>query len=195
GEDLARAGFGHSYDVFEFHEVVEFGLLFGSAGVFFIAVDALGDASLGFGGGLKVGDGFRRGAGRDEVDDFEVHGARRAHLVFSIQRKMRAVRILGIESSCDETAAAVVEDGSRILSSVVASQIATHARYGGVVPELASREHLRAIVPVVRLALEQSATRLEELGAIAVTQGPGLGGSPLVGNTYAHALAIVRQRR
>jgi len=65
------------------------------------------------------------------------------------------VRILGIESSCDETAAAVVEDGSRILSSVVASQIATHARYGGVVPELASREHLRAIVPVVRLALEQ----------------------------------------
>ena len=68
---------------------------------------------------------------------------------------MEAVRILGIESSCDETAAAVVEDGSRILSSVVASQIATHARYGGVVPELASREHLRAIVPVVRLALEQ----------------------------------------
>jgi N6-L-threonylcarbamoyladenine synthase len=102
------------------------------------------------------------------------------------------VRILGIESSCDETAAAVVEDGSRILSSVVASQIATHARYGGVVPELASREHLRAIVPVVRLALEQSATRLEDLGAIAVTQGPGLVGSLLVGITYAKALALVR---
>ena len=63
---------------------------------------------------------------------------------------MVAMRILGIESSCDETAAAVVEDGSRILSSVVASQMTTHARYGGVVPELASREHLRAIVPVVR---------------------------------------------
>jgi len=193
GEDLARAGFGHSYDVFEFHEVVEFGLLFGSEGLFFLAVDELGDAALGFGGGLKVGDGFRRGAGRDEVDDFEVHGAGRAHLVFSIQRKMRAVRILGIESSCDETAAAVVEDESRILSSVVASQIATHARYGGVVPELASREHLRAIVPVVRLALERADTRLEDLGAIAVTQGPGLVGSLLVGITYAKALALVRR--
>jgi N6-L-threonylcarbamoyladenine synthase len=103
------------------------------------------------------------------------------------------VRILGIESSCDETAAAVVEDGSRILASVVSSQIATHARYGGVVPELASREHLRAIVPVVRLALEQSSTRLEDLAAIAVTQGPGLVGSLLVGITYAKALALAHQ--
>jgi len=102
------------------------------------------------------------------------------------------MRILGIESSCDETAAAVVEDGSRILSSVVSSQIATHAKYGGVVPELASREPLRAIVPVVRLALEQSDTRLEDLSAIAVTQGPGLVGSLLVGMTYAKALAAVR---
>ena len=102
------------------------------------------------------------------------------------------MRILGIESSCDETAAAVVEDGSRILSSIVSSQIATHARYGGVVPELASREHLRAIVPVVRLALEQSSTRLEDLSAIAVTQGPGLVGSLLVGITYAKALALSR---
>jgi N6-L-threonylcarbamoyladenine synthase len=100
--------------------------------------------------------------------------------------------ILGIESSCDETAAAVVEDGGRILSSVVSSQIAMHARYGGVVPELASREHLRGIVPVVRLALEQSATRFEDLAAIAVTQGPGLVGSLLVGITYAKALALVR---
>jgi N6-L-threonylcarbamoyladenine synthase len=100
--------------------------------------------------------------------------------------------ILGIESSCDETAAAVVEDGGRILSSVVSSQIAMHARYGGVVPELASREHLRGIVPVVRLALEQAATRLEDLAAIAVTQGPGLVGSLLVGITYAKALALVR---
>jgi N6-L-threonylcarbamoyladenine synthase len=103
------------------------------------------------------------------------------------------VRILGIESSCDETAAAVVEDGSRILASIVSSQIATHARYGGVVPELASREHLRAIVPVVRLALEQSSTRLEDLAAIAVTQGPGLVGSLLVGITYAKALALTRK--
>jgi N6-L-threonylcarbamoyladenine synthase len=99
-------------------------------------------------------------------------------------------RILGIESSCDETAAAVVEDGSRILSSVISSQMATHSRYGGVVPELASREHIRAIVPVVRAALQESATRLEDLAAIAVTQGPGLVGSLLVGVTYAKALAI-----
>src|ERR1700722_19065602 len=99
-------------------------------------------------------------------------------------------RILGIESSCDETAAAVVEDGSRILSSAISSQMATHSRYGGVVPELASREHIRAIVPVVRAALEESRTRLEDLAAIAVTQGPGLVGSLLVGVTYAKALAI-----
>ncbi len=102
------------------------------------------------------------------------------------------MRILGIESSCDDTAAAVVEDGSRILSSVVSSQFATHAKYGGVVPELASREHLRAIVPVVRLALHEASTRLEDLSAIAVTQGPGLAGSLLVGMTYAKALAFVQ---
>ena len=82
--------------------------------------------------------------------------------------------ILAIESSCDETAAAVVERGARTLSSVVASQIATHARYGGVVPELASREHLRAIVPVVRAALTQAGVSLGDLDAIAVTSGPGL---------------------
>jgi N6-L-threonylcarbamoyladenine synthase len=103
------------------------------------------------------------------------------------------MRILGIESSCDETAAAVVEDGRRILSSIVSSQIATHAKYGGVVPELASREHLRAIVPVVRLALDESSTRLPDLAAIAVTQGPGLVGSLLVGMTYAKALAMVHK--
>ena len=102
------------------------------------------------------------------------------------------MRILGIETSCDETAAAVVEDGTRILSSVISSQIATHAVYGGVVPELASREHLRAIVPVVRMALEQSSTRWEDVGAIAVTQGPGLVGSLLVGITYAKALSLGR---
>ena len=98
--------------------------------------------------------------------------------------------ILGIESSCDETAAAVVERGARTLSSVVASQIATHARYGGVVPELASREHLRAVVPVVRAALAQAGVTLADLDAIAVTNGPGLAGALLVGITYAKALAF-----
>jgi N6-L-threonylcarbamoyladenine synthase len=100
--------------------------------------------------------------------------------------------ILGIESSCDETAAAVVERGARTLSSVVASQIATHARYGGVVPELASREHLRAIVPVVRAALAEAAITLADLDAIAVTAGPGLAGALLVGVTYAKALAFAQ---
>ena len=98
--------------------------------------------------------------------------------------------ILAIESSCDETAAAVVQRGARTLSSVVASQIATHARYGGVVPELASREHLRAIVPVVRAALAQANVTLADLDAIAVTSGPGLAGALLVGITYAKALAF-----
>jgi N6-L-threonylcarbamoyladenine synthase len=98
--------------------------------------------------------------------------------------------ILAIESSCDETAAAVVQRGARTLSSVVASQIATHARYGGVVPELASREHLRAIVPVVRAALAQANVTLADLDAIAVTSGPGLTGALLVGITYAKALAF-----
>jgi N6-L-threonylcarbamoyladenine synthase len=98
--------------------------------------------------------------------------------------------ILGIETSCDETAAAIVERGARTLSSVVASQIATHARYGGVVPELASREHLRAIVPVVRAALAEAGVTLADLDAIAVTSGPGLAGALLVGITYAKALAF-----
>ena len=101
-------------------------------------------------------------------------------------------RILGIETSCDETAAAVVEDGATVLSSVVASQLATHGPYGGVVPELASREHLRAIVPVVRLALERSATSYDRLSAVAVTAGPGLVGSLLVGLTFAKALCCAR---
>src|SRR5581483_3858328 len=104
--------------------------------------------------------------------------------------RVRVVRILGIESSCDETAAAVVEDGVAVLSSVVASQLDTHGKYGGVVPELASREHLRAIVPVTREALESSRTALRDLSAIAVTAGPGLVGSLLVGITYAKALSF-----
>jgi len=99
------------------------------------------------------------------------------------------VRILGIESSCDETAAAVVADGREILSSVVASQIDIHRKYGGVVPELASREHLRQIVPVVREAVEQAGLALKDVDAIGVTQGPGLVGSLLVGITYGKTLA------
>src|SRR6202020_2950110 len=89
--------------------------------------------------------------------------------------------ILGIESSCDETAAAVVRSGDNVISNVVASQIATHQPYGGVVPELASREHLRAIVPVVRQALADAKQTYHSLDAIAVTQGPGLAGALLVG--------------
>jgi N6-L-threonylcarbamoyladenine synthase len=100
--------------------------------------------------------------------------------------------ILGIESSCDETAAAVVERGACTRSSVVASQIATHAAYGGVVPELASREHLRNIVPITRAALAEAGCALSDLDAIAVTNGPGLAGALLVGITYAKALAFAR---
>jgi N6-L-threonylcarbamoyladenine synthase len=99
------------------------------------------------------------------------------------------VRILGIESSCDETAAAVVADGREILSSVVASQIDIHRKYGGVVPELASREHLRQIVMVVREAISQAGMKLEEIDAIGVTHGPGLVGALLVGITYGKTLA------
>ena len=98
--------------------------------------------------------------------------------------------ILGIESSCDETSAAVVRDGQQLLSNVVSSQIATHLPYGGVVPELASREHLRAIVPVVRQALAEAKIEIQEVDAFAVTQGPGLAGALLVGITYAKTLAF-----
>jgi len=98
--------------------------------------------------------------------------------------------ILGIESSCDETAAAVVRSGEQLISNVVASQIATHQPYGGVVPELASREHLRAIVPVVREALADAKHTYNSVDAIAVTQGPGLAGALLVGISYAKALAF-----
>jgi N6-L-threonylcarbamoyladenine synthase len=99
------------------------------------------------------------------------------------------IRILGIESSCDETAAAVVVDGREILSSVVASQVDVHRKYGGVVPELASREHLRQIVPIVREALEQARLTMQDVDAIAVTRGPGLIGALLVGVTYGKVLA------
>lgn len=98
--------------------------------------------------------------------------------------------ILGIESSCDETAAAVVRSGERVISNVVASQFATHQPYGGVVPELASREHLRAIVPVVRQALAEAKQTYASVDAIAVTRGPGLAGALLVGISFAKALAF-----
>jgi N6-L-threonylcarbamoyladenine synthase len=102
-------------------------------------------------------------------------------------------RILAIESSCDETAAAVIEDETQVLASVVASQLAVHGKYGGVVPELASREHLRAIVPVVREALTEAGLTWSSLDAIAATSGPGLAGSLLVGLTYAKAIAFATQ--
>lgn len=102
---------------------------------------------------------------------------------------MTSACILGIETSCDETAAAVVRSGEKLLANVVSSQIATHQPYGGVVPELASREHLRAIVPVVRQAVAESGQSYQSLDAIAVTQGPGLAGALLVGISYAKALA------
>jgi N6-L-threonylcarbamoyladenine synthase len=98
--------------------------------------------------------------------------------------------ILGIESSCDETAAAVVRDGREILSSVISSQIEIHKPFGGVVPELAAREHLDKIDPIVDEALSQANISLEEIDAVAVTQGPGLVASLLVGVCYAKALAF-----
>jgi N6-L-threonylcarbamoyladenine synthase len=101
------------------------------------------------------------------------------------------MKVLGIESSCDETAAAVVADGRVILSSVVASQIALHSRFGGVVPELASRSHVEAILPVTREACSRAGVSLEEIEAIAVTQGPGLVGSLLVGIAVAKSLSYV----
>jgi N6-L-threonylcarbamoyladenine synthase len=104
-------------------------------------------------------------------------------------KTMPPATLLGIETSCDETAAAVVESGSRILSNVVLSQVPVHQIYGGVVPELASREHLRGIVPIARQALERAGRGLEQIDAVAVTCGPGLAGALLVGVAYAKALA------
>jgi N6-L-threonylcarbamoyladenine synthase len=99
--------------------------------------------------------------------------------------------VLGIETSCDETAAAVVEDGRRILSNVVSSQVAIHAPYGGVVPELAARHHIEMIVPVIESAMKESGAGFPDLAAVAVTQGPGLVGSLLVGLQAAKAIALV----
>jgi tRNA N6-adenosine threonylcarbamoyltransferase len=102
--------------------------------------------------------------------------------------------VLAIETSCDETAAAVVDGGRKILSSVVASQDDVHAPYGGVVPELASRRHLEVLMPVVRRALETAAIRLDDVDGLAVTYGPGLVGSLLIGCSAAKAIAYARRR-
>ena len=100
------------------------------------------------------------------------------------------MRVLGIETSCDETAIAVVEDGRRILSNVIASQVDMHARYGGVVPEVASRQHVLEMVPVLEEALGRAGANWEGVDAIAVTNGPGLAGALLVGVNTAKALAL-----
>lgn len=102
--------------------------------------------------------------------------------------------ILGIETSCDETAAAVVEDGRRALSSIVASQIAIHQRFGGVVPEIAARAHLQAIDLIVKEALSEAKVGMDEIDAIAITQGPGLIGALLVGISYAKGLAYAAKK-
>ncbi len=102
------------------------------------------------------------------------------------------MRVLAIESSCDETAAAVVEDGRAALSSVVSSQVDLHARYGGVVPEVASRQHLRKIRPVIETALDEAGCTLDDIDAVAGTRGPGLAGALLVGYNAAKAIAFGR---
>ena len=102
--------------------------------------------------------------------------------------------VLGIETSCDETAAAVVEDGHHILSNLIYSQVKTHAAFGGVVPEIASREHLAKIRPIVDQALKDSGKSLDDMDGIAVTAGPGLIGCLLVGLTYAKALAFSKKK-
>jgi len=102
------------------------------------------------------------------------------------------MRVLGIESSCDETAASVVVDGRRIESNVVASQIDLHRKYGGVMPEVASRAHLKAILPTIQEAMEQAGSEWADISAIAVTRGPGLAGSLLVGVNAAKAISFAR---
>ncbi|MBI2165420.1 MAG: tRNA (adenosine(37)-N6)-threonylcarbamoyltransferase complex transferase subunit TsaD [Chloroflexi bacterium] len=103
------------------------------------------------------------------------------------------MKVLGIETSCDETAIAVVEDGCRILSNVVASQVDLHTRYGGIVPEVASRQHILALVPTLRETLKQGQVSLPQVEAVAVTQGPGLAGSLLTGVNFAKCLSLAIQ--
>jgi len=102
------------------------------------------------------------------------------------------MKILGIETSCDETAAAVVEDGTRILSNQIASQVEIHARYGGIVPEVASRQHLLSVIPVIERTITEAGVSWKDLSGIAVTVGPGLAGSLLVGVNVAKAIALSR---
>ena len=104
------------------------------------------------------------------------------------------MRVLGIESSCDETAAAVVEDGTRLLSNVVASSMDLHAKYGGVVPEIAARSHIESITPVVEQALSDADCTWDDIDAITVTYGAGLGGCLLVGVMTARTLAITKNK-
>jgi len=103
------------------------------------------------------------------------------------------MKILGIETSCDETAAAVVEDGVRILSNQIASQVEIHARYGGIVPEVASRQHILAIIPTIEQAMAKAETTWSDLAGIAVTNGPGLVGSLLVGVNAAKAISLAHR--
>lgn len=103
------------------------------------------------------------------------------------------MKILGIETSCDETAAAVIEDGSKIVSNIVASQIDIHARYGGIVPEVASRQHILTIIPVLGKAMAEAKVTWQDIDGIAVTFGPGLAGSLLVGVNVAKAIALAKQ--
>jgi len=121
-----------------------------------------------------------------------MNAGRKAFQAGTHQTKRSNVIILGIESSCDETAAAVVRNGRQVLSSVVASQIAVHHPYGGVVPELASRKHIEAIVPIVNSAIEDAGIEENQIAGIAVTQGPGLIGSLLVGFSFAKGFAYGR---
>ena len=102
------------------------------------------------------------------------------------------MKILGIETSCDETAAAVVEDGIKILSNEIASQVEIHARYGGIVPEVASRQHTLSIIPIIQSAMDKAEVGWQDLGAIAVTNGPGLAGSLLTGVNVAKALCLAQ---
>ena len=100
------------------------------------------------------------------------------------------MKVLGIETSCDETAAAVIKDGRHIVSNIVATQVDMHAQYGGIVPEVASRQHMRTIIPVVDRALEEAGLELQQLDGVAVTHGPGLAGALLVGVNTAKGMAL-----
>src|SRR3990172_7291174 len=103
---------------------------------------------------------------------------------------LKPARLLALETSCDETAAAVIENGRALIASVVASQMELHARYGGVFPEVASRQHVLSIIPVVEQTLQQANVTLDAIDALAVTQGPGLAGSLVVGMNMAKGLAL-----